>query len=63
MIFKEVEYIIINDGYVLIRTAGLHKQYQKAGFPAITIPDYGTKDLTIRLLKSLEDITDLSLLR
>lgn len=63
MIFKEVESIIKNDGYVLIRTAGLHKQYQKIGFPIIIIPDYGTKDLTIGFLKSLEDITDFSLLR
>mgnify|MGYP000921584951 CR=1 FL=1 len=63
MIFKEAESIIKNDGYVLIRTSGLFKQYQKVGFPTITIPDYGRKDLTIEVLKSLKNITDFSLPR
>ncbi len=64
MTFREIEKILKADKWVLIRINGSHYQYRKVGNPnSVVVPNHGSKDLTIGLLKSLEKKTGLSLRR
>lgn len=58
---RKAEKILKRNGYVLIRTGKTsHRQYGKPGFPTVTIPFHGSKDLSMLVLKSLEKQTGLS---
>ena len=62
MTFREIEKILKADDWVLIRVAGSHYQYRKAGVPnAIVIPNRNDQDLIIGAVKNLEKRTGLSL--
>lgn len=64
MVFKKVEKIIIADGWKLIRIIGSHYQYQKPGSEfTLVIPNHNGKDLSIDVMKNLEKVTGLSLMR
>lgn len=54
MKFKEIEKIVLDDGWYFIRSVGSHFHYKhpvKKG--KVTIPFHGSKDLPIRTVKSI----------
>ena len=58
---RKIEKILKKNGYVIIRKSrGSHRQYGKPGFPTVTVPFHGSKDISILVLKSLEKQTGLS---
>ena len=60
--FKKIEKIIAADGWVLVRVNGSHYQYKHPANPnTITIPNHNGKDLSIGVIKNLENTTGLSL--
>lgn len=62
MTFKAIEKKIKADGWVLVRIAGSHYQFKKSGnASSLVIPNHGSKDLSIGLIRSLERISGLSL--
>ena len=62
--FRQVEKIITADGWMLVRIAGSHYQYKKEGVPYnVTLPNHGSKDISIGVIRNLEKITSLSLRR
>ena len=64
MTFREINKILNSAGFVLTRTAGSHCQYRKVGCPcSIVVPNHGGKDISIGVLKDLEQKTGLSLRR
>ena len=64
MTFREIEKVLKESGYCLVRTCGSHYQYRKTGVSYnIVIPNHGSKDITIGVLKDLEKKTGLSLRR
>lgn len=64
MNFKVVEKIVKADGWVLVRVTGSHYQYKKIGVAeSLVIPYHGKKDISIGVMKNLENISGLSLRR
>ena len=64
MDFRHVEKMITADGWKLIRIAGSHYQYKKESVPYnVTLPNHGSKSISIGVIKNLEKITGLSLRR
>lgn len=64
MNFKAVERLLAADGWQLVRICGSHYQYKKPCIPyTVVIPNHGSRDMSIGLLKNLEKITGLSLRR
>lgn len=60
--FRTVKKKVTADGWVLVRISGSHFQFKKEGNPAIlVIPNHGGQDISIGVLRHLEDITGLSL--
>lgn len=59
MKYIQVAKILKNNGYSLVRTIGSHCQYKKLGSPIITVPRHSSKDLSIGVLKSIEQKTGL----
>lgn len=60
--FKKIERMIVADGWMLVRVNGSHYQYKHPANPnAITIPNHNGKDLSIGVIKNLENTTGLSL--
>ena len=59
---KEIIKILEKNGWKLKRVSGSHYRYTKEGFPPVTIPLHGTKDLKIGTVKSIERDTGLKLL-
>lgn len=45
MTAREVEALLLENGFVLDRTNGSHKIYVKSGFPPISVPFHGGKDI------------------
>ena len=64
MVFRKIEKIIVADGWNLIRINGSHYLYKKAGCDSVlVISNHNGKDLSIGVVKNLEKMTGLSLLR
>ncbi len=62
MSFRQIEKKVTKAGWVLVRVLGSHYQYRKEGCSdLVVIPNHGSKDLSIGVLKNLERITGLSL--
>jgi len=63
MTYRQVVKILRKNGWVFVRSSdGSHVQYKKAGCAYLaSIPDHGSKDLSIGVIKSLENGTGLSL--
>lgn len=64
MTFCGIKKILEANGWCLVRIRGSHNQFRKAGNPyAVTVPDHGSRDITIGVIKDLEKKTGLSLRR
>ena len=64
MNFTQIEKILIKNGWKLLRTLGSNCQYGKYGYDkTVIIHNYGQEDLPLDMVKHLEKITGLSLLR
>ncbi len=62
MVFKEVNKILCKNGWYNIRTKGSHYQYKHSNFPScVTVPNHGSKEISIGVIKNLEKATGLSL--
>lgn len=62
MTFREVKKILCANGWVLIRVNGSHYQFRKEGVKyTVMVPNHGSRDISIGVLKNLEKITGLSL--
>ena len=60
MDFRHIEKLITADNWKLVRIAGSHYQYKKADVPyTVTLPNHGSKDISIGVIKNLEKITGL----
>ena len=56
MNFKTVERLVVANGWKLVRVCGSHYQYKKSDIPfTVVIPNHGTKDISIGVLKNLEN--------
>ena len=64
MNFKHIEKLITTDNWKLVRVAGSHYQYKKLGVSyTVTLPNHGSKDISIGVIKNIEKITGLSIRR
>lgn len=64
MTFCRIKKILEANSWYLVRIRGSHNQFRKAGNPyAVTVPDHGSRDITIGVIKDLEKKTGLSLRR
>lgn len=62
MTSRKVEKELRKNGWVLVRVVGSHYQYKNIHYSmTVVIPNHGSKDLSIGVLKNLEKITGLSL--
>ena len=62
MTFRNINNILLDNGWSLIRVAGSHYQYKKAGFPyPVTLPNHNGKDISIGVIKDIEEMTGLTL--
>lgn len=62
MNFRKIEKKITSDGWVLVRVCGSHYQYKKNQVTeTVVLPNHGSKDISIGVLKKLEKITGLTL--
>ena len=59
---KQIIKILEKNGWQLKRVSGSHYHYVKDGFPPVTIPLHGPKDLKVGTVKSIERDTGLKLL-
>lgn len=50
---KELIKILENAGFTHDRTNGSHKIFEKKGFPPISVPDHGNKDMKIGTLNKI----------
>ena len=63
MLYKNVVKIITKDGWQEVRCCGSHHQFRKCGNDfVVTIPNHGSKDLGIGMLRDIERKTGLSLI-
>lgn len=53
MTAKQVEKKLLENGFTLDRVHGSHKIYVKKGFPPISVPFHGNKDLKLGTLKNI----------
>ena len=64
MTFCEIKKILEANSWRSVRTCGSHYQFRKAGNPyVVTVPNHGSRDITIGVIKDLEKKTGLSLRR
>ena len=62
MNFKKIEKKLTSNGWSLVRICGSHYQYKKANIAkTVVIPNHGSKDISIGVLKNLEKTTGLTL--
>ena len=62
MTFREIKKLLEADG--LVRVCGSHNQFRKAGNPyAVTVPNHGSRSISIGVIKDLEKKTGLSIRR
>lgn len=53
MTARELEKILLNNGFILDRKSGSHKIYVKDGVPPISVPFHGGKDIKKGTLNSI----------
>ena len=53
MTAKQVEKKLLENGFTLDRVHGSHKIYVKKGFPPISVPFHGNKDLKLGTLNNI----------
>lgn len=63
MRYREIEKILKRNEYHLVRSVGSHMQFKNYLGCTATVPNHGTKDISIGVLKSLERQTGLSFIR
>ena len=63
MTYKEINKLLIKNGWVLIRTKGSHYQYKHPDGRTVTVPNHGSKDISINVIKNIESGKGLSLKR
>lgn len=64
MEFSQIERLLTENGWSLIRTLGSARQYKKAGGePPLVITNHGLKALPVSVVENLEKTTGLSLRR
>ena len=62
MAYKYVVKVIRKAGWVEIRACGSHHSFRKCGNEfVVTVPDHGSKDLSIGVIKDIERKTGLTL--
>lgn len=62
--FRKIEKKIVANGWYLIRVCGSHYQYKHSAISeTITVPNHGSKDISIGVVHNLEKVTGLSLSR
>lgn len=62
--FKKIEKKLVANGWILVRVNGSHYQFKHPDNPhTITVPNHNKKDLSIGVIKNLENVTGLSLRR
>ena len=61
MTAKQIIKKLENNGWKFVRQVGSHKHYRKVGNPnLVTVPDHGSKDISIGVIKRIERDTGLS---
>lgn len=61
MTFKEVVKVLESNGWAEVRVKSSHHQFKKPGVEFLaTVPNHGSKDISIGVIKSLEKGTGLS---
>lgn len=50
---REVESILLDNGFQLVRQRGSHRHYRDAGGNTVTVPYHGTSDLAKGTLRSI----------
>ena len=62
--FKKIEKKLVANGWILVRVNGSHYQFKNPDNPhTITVPNHSSKDVSISVIKNLENVTGLSLRR
>lgn len=57
---KDLARALEKQGWVLTRTKGSHRRYEKEGYPPVTIPVHGTRILKPRTQQSIMRHTGLT---
>jgi hypothetical protein len=62
--FKQIEKKLLADGWYLVSVCGSHYKYKHPAIskPAV-VPNHGSKDISIGVVRNLEKVTGLSLRR
>lgn len=61
MSFKKIKKILVENGWQVVRVSGSHFQFKHAEIrKTICVPNHGSKDISIGVIKSLERDTGLS---
>lgn len=64
MVFREVNKVLRKNGWSVVRIHGSHYQYAHSCYGnCITVPNHGSKDISVGVLKNLEKGTGLSFIR
>ena len=64
IIYGEIKKLLEADGWRLVRVCGSHNQFRRVGNPyAVTVPNHGSRSISIGVIKDLERKTGLSLRR
>ncbi|MBQ6173081.1 MAG: type II toxin-antitoxin system HicA family toxin [Clostridia bacterium] len=62
MSFKRIRRMLEENGWQVVRVCGSHYQFKHAAVRAtICVPNHGSRDISIGVIKSLERATGLSL--
>ncbi|EOS69434.1 hypothetical protein C818_02606 [Lachnospiraceae bacterium MD308] len=61
MVFKKIDKLLRKNNWYVARVKGSHYQYKHADYNyCITVPNHGKSDLSIGVLKNIEEKTGLS---
>ena len=64
MTFREIKKLLEADVWRLVRVCGSHNKFRKSVNPyAVTVPNHGSRSISIGVIKDLEKKTGLSLRR
>ena len=62
--FRQIEKKLLANGWYLVRVCGSHYQYKHPVISKpITVPNHGSRDISIGVVRNLEKVTGLSLRR
>lgn len=62
--FRQIEKKLLANGWYLVRVCGSHYQYKHPAISKpITVPNHGSKYISIGVVRNLEKVTGLSLRR